>query len=115
MIRIDRERYLKHTITNLETLNKPSSTYLPVLGNYSCDSHFRNFSSRSSDVPLTWNSEMTFQEELPTTVVETLFYQELALKITELAEGKEEINREGEVDTCFPAVWTLYIDGSKSQ
>jgi hypothetical protein len=40
MIRIDRERYLKHTVTDLETLNEPSSTDFPVLGNYSCDSYF---------------------------------------------------------------------------
>jgi hypothetical protein len=51
MIRIDRERYLKHTITDLETLNKPSSTDFPVLGNYSWDSDFRNFSPLSSNVP----------------------------------------------------------------
>jgi hypothetical protein len=35
MIRIDRERYLKHTVTDLEALNEPSSTDFPVLGNYS--------------------------------------------------------------------------------
>jgi hypothetical protein len=40
MIRIDRESYLKHTFTDLETLNEPSSTDFPVLGNYSCDSDF---------------------------------------------------------------------------
>jgi hypothetical protein len=53
MIRIDRERYLKHIVTDLETLNKPSSTDFPVLRNYSCDSYFRNFSPLLSDVPLT--------------------------------------------------------------
>jgi hypothetical protein len=115
MIIIDRERYLKHTVTDLETLNEPSSTDFPVLGNYSCDSYFGNFSPLSSDVPLTQNSEMIFQEELPTAAEETLFCQEPALEITELAGGKEESNREGEADTCFPQVWTLYFDGSKSQ
>jgi hypothetical protein len=43
MIRIDRERYLKHTVTDLETPNEPSSTDFPILGNYSCESYFRNF------------------------------------------------------------------------
>jgi hypothetical protein len=38
MIKIDRERYLKHTVTDIETLNEPSSTDFPILGNYSCDS-----------------------------------------------------------------------------
>jgi hypothetical protein len=60
IIRIDRERYLKHTVTNLETLNEPSSTDFPVLGNYSCDSYFGNFSPLSYNVPLTQNSEMIF-------------------------------------------------------
>jgi hypothetical protein len=84
MIRIDRERYLKHTVTDLETLNEPSSTDFPVLGNYSFDSYFGNFSPLSSDVPLTQNSEMIFREELLTTAEETLFCQEPALEITEL-------------------------------
>jgi hypothetical protein len=82
MINIDRERYLKHSVTDLETLNEPSSIDFPVLGNYSCDSDFRNFSPLSSDVPLTQNFEMIFQEELPTTAEETLFCQERALEIT---------------------------------
>jgi hypothetical protein len=53
MIRIDRERYLKNIITDLETLNETSLTDFHVLGNYSCDSYFVNFSPLSSDVPLT--------------------------------------------------------------
>jgi hypothetical protein len=31
MIRIDRERYLKYTVIDLESLNEPSSTYFPML------------------------------------------------------------------------------------
>jgi hypothetical protein len=61
IIRIDRERYLKHTVTDLENLNEPSSTDFPVLGNYSYDSDFRNFSTLSSDIPLTQNSKISFQ------------------------------------------------------
>jgi hypothetical protein len=75
MIKIDRERYLKHTITDLETLNEPTSIDFPVLGNYSRDSDFRNFSPLSSNVPLTQNSKIIFQENLPTTIEETLFCQ----------------------------------------
>jgi hypothetical protein len=89
MIRIDRERYLKHIVTDLETLNEPSSTDFPVLGNYSCDSDFGNFSPLSSDVPLTQNSEMIFQEKLSTTAEETLFCQEPALEIMEQTGGEE--------------------------
>jgi hypothetical protein len=75
MIKIDRERYLKHTFIELETLNEPSSTEFPILGNYSCDSDFKNFSPLSSDVPLTQNYEMFFQEKLPMAVEENSFYQ----------------------------------------
>jgi hypothetical protein len=75
MIRIDRERYLKHTVTDLESFNKPSSTYFPVLGNYSSDSDFSNFSPLSSDVPLTQNYEMTFQLNLLVVVEESLLCQ----------------------------------------
>jgi hypothetical protein len=61
MIRIDREIYLKHTITNLETPNEPASIDFPVLGNYFCDSHFGDFAPLISIVPLTQNSEIIFQ------------------------------------------------------
>jgi hypothetical protein len=64
MIGIDRERYLKHTVTDLEALNEPSLRDFLMLGNYSCDSDFGNFSPLSSDAPLTQNSEKNFQENL---------------------------------------------------
>jgi hypothetical protein len=96
MIRIDRERYLKHTITDLETLNEPSSTDFPVLGNYSCDSDFGNSPPLSSDVPFTQSSEMIFQEELPKMTKETFFCQEPTLETIELTGGKEEINKKGD-------------------
>jgi hypothetical protein len=44
MISINREKYLKHTVTDLEAPNKPSSTEFLVLGNYYCNSDFGNFS-----------------------------------------------------------------------
>jgi ribonuclease HI len=86
-----------------------------MLGNYSCDSDFRNFSPLSSDVPLTQNSEMIFQENFPTTVEETLFCQEPVLETTEQIGGKEESGRKKETDGFFSQIWTLYFDGSKSQ
>jgi len=61
LIRINREIYPKHTVTNLQTLNEHSSTDFPVLGNYSRDSDFKNFSSLSSNIPLTQNSGICFQ------------------------------------------------------
>jgi hypothetical protein len=114
MIRIDTEIYLKHTATDLETLNEPSSIDFLVLGNYSGDSDFRNLSSLSFDFPLTQNSETIFQEKLSTVAEEILFYQETTLEITEQTEGEEESDKKEEIDRFFSQVWTLYFDGSKS-
>jgi ribonuclease HI len=115
MIRIDRERYLKHTVTDLETLNEPSSTDFPVLGNYSCDSFFGNFSPLPYDVPLTQNSEMVFQEKSPIPTEETLFCQEPVLEITGQKIGGQESNKKEETVNFLSQIWTIYFDGSKSQ
>jgi len=61
IIQIDRERYHKHTIIDLNTPNEPSSTDFPVLGNYSCDSGFGNFTPHVSNIPPTRQSKMIFQ------------------------------------------------------
>jgi hypothetical protein len=98
MIRIDREIYLKHIFTNLETLNEPSSEDFPMLGNNSWAFDFENFSLLSSDVPLTQNSKMTFQENLSTMVEETVFCQEPLFKTTEQIGGKEESGRKKETN-----------------
>jgi hypothetical protein len=50
MIKINREKYLKHTITNLESHNEPSPNEFPVLENYSCESDFGNLSPCLSEV-----------------------------------------------------------------
>jgi hypothetical protein len=115
MINIDREIYLKHIVIVLETLNEPSSTNFPVLGNYSYDSDFGNFSPLLSDVPLTQNYEMIFQEKLSMTAEETLFFQEPVLEIIEQTRGGKYSDKKEEANRFFPQVWTLYFDGSKSQ
>jgi hypothetical protein len=112
MIRIDRERYLKHTVTDLETPNEPASTDFPILGNYSCDSHFGNFSPLLSDVSLTQSSEMIFQEEFPMPMEDSLFCQDLVLGLPE--EKIEERNTDWN-GNHRSQIWTLYFDGSKSQ
>jgi hypothetical protein len=96
MIRIDRDIYLKHTVTNLETLNEPSSIDFPVLGNYSCDSHFEKISPLLSDVPLTQNYEMVFQDKSPIPTEDTLFCQDPALEITKQKIREKEIIKEEE-------------------
>jgi hypothetical protein len=62
MIRIDRENYLKHTITDLESPNKLSSMEFPVLGNYSCDSDFGNFSPCIYELFFSQKSELLLHE-----------------------------------------------------
>jgi hypothetical protein len=81
MIRIDRERYLKHMITDLETPNEAASIDFPVLGNYSCDSHFGNFSPLMSVVPLTQNSEIIFQEEPSMSIENALFWKNPTIEL----------------------------------
>jgi hypothetical protein len=43
-IRVDRERYMKHVVTDLNDPNEPVMFNHYVLGNYSCDSFFGNYS-----------------------------------------------------------------------
>jgi hypothetical protein len=115
MIKIDKERYLKHTFTDLEAFNEPSSTDFPVLGNYSCDYDFDNFSPLSYDVPFTQKSKIYFQVNLLVATEETLFCQEPLLETLDKKRGEEEVSRHGEADYFFSQVWTLYFDGFKSQ
>jgi len=70
---------MKHTDTDLETLNEPTSMDFPMLGNYSCDSHFENFSPPLSNVPFTQKSEMIFQEESLMPTGDSLFCQNSTL------------------------------------
>jgi hypothetical protein len=89
MIKIDRERYLKHMVTDLETPNEPASTDFPILGNYSCDSHFENFSPLLSNVSLTQNSEIVFQEESSMPIEYSLFCQSPALELPQEKIGEQ--------------------------
>jgi hypothetical protein len=79
MIRID--RYLKHTVIDLETPNELSSIDFHILGNYSCDSYFGNFAPLLSNVSLTQNSKLIFQEKLLIPTRDTLFCQDPALEL----------------------------------
>jgi len=82
MIIINSERYLKHTITDLETLNEPASTDFPVLGNYSCDSHFREFYPLLFTIPLTQKFKVIFHEEPLPPIEHALFFQNLVIELT---------------------------------
>jgi hypothetical protein len=115
MIRIDREIYLKHIFSDLETRNEPSSTNFPVLGNYSCDSDLGNFATLSSDVPLTQKFEMTFQVNLLVVAEEIIFCQDSPSGVADKEDESEKIGRHEEVFNFWSQVWTLYFDGSKSK
>jgi hypothetical protein len=115
MIIIDRERYLKHTITDLETPNESSSIDFPILGNYSCESSFRNFSPFLFDVPLTRNSELIFQDKSSIPTEDILFCQNLVLEIVKQEVREPENNKGNKNNNSRSQTCTLYFDGSKSQ
>jgi ribonuclease HI len=115
MIRIDRERYLKHIITDLDTPNEPSSTEFPVLGNYSCDSDFGNFTPHVSDIPPTQKSKMIFQVDLLAATEGSILCQDSPSGVADKEDESEKIARHEEVSNFPPQIWTLYFDGSKSQ
>jgi hypothetical protein len=115
MIIIDRERYLKHTVFDMETPNKPASTDFPILGNYSCDSHFKNLAPLLSNVLLTQNSEIIFQEESPMPIGDSLFCQNPTLGLVKEKNGEQNTSDGREKSDCHSQIWTLYFDGSKSQ
>jgi hypothetical protein len=115
MIKIDKERYLKHTIIDLETPNEPVSTNFPVLENYSWDIHFREFSPLLSTIPFTQNYEIIFQEEQLTPIGNALFCQSPTIELTGQEIGKQEINIEKGKRDCLSHICTLYFHGSKSQ
>jgi hypothetical protein len=112
MIRIDRERYLKHTVIDLETLNEPSSTEFPMLGKYSYDFDFGNFTTHISDIPSTQNFEMIFQIDVLVTSKESILCQYVSTKLVDNKVEIEKITRHEEVRNSSPQICTLYFYGS---
>jgi hypothetical protein len=58
---------------------------------------------------------MSFQENLPTSIEETLFYQKPVLETIEYIGGKEESGIKKEAHGFCSPIWTLYFYGSKSK
>ena len=50
-IRIDRERYMKHTVTELDDSNEPVLFTDTIMGNYMVDSFFGNLEAETSSIP----------------------------------------------------------------
>jgi ribonuclease HI len=86
-----------------------------VLGNYSCDSDFGNFSPHMSDIPSTQKSEMIFQIDLLVATEESILYQDSPIGVADKEVEIIKIARHEEVRNFPPQIWTLYFDGSKSQ
>jgi hypothetical protein len=61
----------------------------------------KKFSPLLSDVPLTQNSEMVFQEKSLIPTEDTLFCQDPVLEITEQKIGEKESNKEEEKGDFF--------------
>jgi hypothetical protein len=101
MIRIDRERYLKHMVIDLEAPNKSSSTNFSLLGNYSCESYFRNFAPLLSNVLPTQNSELIFQDKLLILIGGTLFYKNSTLDLVKQEVRKKETNKGNENSASY--------------
>jgi hypothetical protein len=86
-----------------------------MLGNYSYDSDFKNFSPLLSDVPLTQISEMNFQLNLLETTEERNFCHDPLSGATNKEDEGEKITRHEEVTNFSSQVWMLYFYGYKSQ
>ena len=50
-IRIDRERYMKHTVTEIDDSNEPVLFTDTIMGNYTADSFFGNLEAEISEIP----------------------------------------------------------------
>ena len=95
-IRVERERYMKHTITELEARNEPIMFINTILGNYYFDTFFGDFPAEESPVPENAVSKIMFYDHEPTP------RDDKHTLTTPENEKKENF-------------WTLYSDGSKTK
>lgn len=65
-IRVERERYMKHTVTELEAPNEPIMFINTILGNYCFDTFFGDFLAEESPVLENVISELMFCDHEPT-------------------------------------------------
>jgi hypothetical protein len=106
---------LKHIVTDLEAPNEPSSNEFPVLGNYSCDLDFGNFSPCSSEVLFSQKSKLSLHEDPeliePCNKPEQSFHAQ-----SQQNEGQIlKIDWDKRVPNFISKIWTLFFYGSKSQ
>lgn len=95
-IRVERERYMKHTVTKLEAPNEPIMFINTILGNYCFNTFVGDFPAEESPVPKNVISELMFYDHEPTP-------RDDEQTLTTPENEKKEDS------------WTLYFDGSKTK
>ncbi|MDO5304887.1 MAG: reverse transcriptase-like protein, partial [bacterium] len=96
-IKIDRENYMKYTVTQIDDLNQPVMQIDNILGNYGIDTYFGNFQAEKSAF-----SDLEQQSKI--------------LSCSHMITPEEEIIPEKIVDNSVNTdFWFLYFDGSKCQ
>lgn len=115
MIRIKREKYFQHIVTNPEAHNETSSTEFPVLGNYSCDSDFGNFSPCLSEVLISQKSELSLHDNSEILEQYSKPKRNLHTQIIKDENEIPEVDLDQRVPNFMYETWTLFFDKSKSQ
>ena len=97
-IKIDRENYMKYTVTQIDDLNQPVMQIDNILGNYGIDTCFGNFQAEKSAF-----SDLEQQSEI--------------LSCSHMITPEEDIIPENIVKNSVNSsdFWSLYFDGSKCQ
>ena len=95
-IRVNKERYMKHTVTESESVNEPILFINSILENYYVDIYFWDFPTKSSSIPNNTISELLFCTHEPTP-----------------RDDKLEVNLNK--FTLYDELCTLHFDGSKTK
>jgi len=96
-IKIDREKHMTHTVTEFEQENQPIAFNNNILGNYSSESFFGNFTAQSSP----------FSVKNSTSQIENYSQTDRSRCFNDTEKTVNKIVN----NSLF---WSLYFDGSKS-
>ena len=97
-IRIDRERYMKHMVTEINAPNEPILFSDSILGNYGYDSNLGIFPTLKSAITNSVNKSEILHCE----------FQEAASNLV------NNVNTVNDVNSLVDKPWHLYFDGSRS-
>lgn len=93
-IRVDREKFMKYTVTNIEGRNEPVAFTNNIIGNYSAESFFGSFNAQRSP--------------FPDNVVVSQIEKSSQTDASKCVDVVDKI-----LDNSL--FWNLYFDGSKSE